>query len=266
MDDSGTHADSPICVLAGYFGGEKHWVEFERQWWRVLKNAGVSEFHAKRFWARTPNGQRVDEYKDWSEEQANSFIQNLLDIIGGGLRLYPVGCAVVMADWHQLPEPERRYLTGGRYRKGRFRSTGAPNKPYFLPFIRNIGKVASYCADDLKVHFAFDRNEPYSGYALDYYKTLNRLELRYWQRCGRLDFPTSKEAAPLQAADLLAYKINQYAQERLAKGLEYKHNPDHILFAAMKKLRNPKQDFKLFDKRGFAIVLTNFRKVFRDAT
>ncbi|HEY4816148.1 MAG TPA: DUF3800 domain-containing protein [Candidatus Acidoferrum sp.] len=261
MDDSGTHKQSPICVLAGYFGGVRQWARFEREWRHILGKAGVEEFHSKRFWARTPEGKRVDEYEDWSDKQADLFLAQLLEAIGS-YRIFPIGCALVMQDWLALSEPERRYLTGARLRRGKLRTSGAPNKPYFLPFIRNIGKMASYCAEHLKIHFAFDRNETYSGYALDYYKTLEEMQLRYWKRLGDLSFPTSHEAPPLQAADLLAYHLNLHAQQRLNGSLHAKCDADYVLARALKNAKDVSQDLKLFNKKGLDLILSNFRKAF----
>jgi len=263
MDDSGTHSGSPICVLAGYFGGERQWVNFDKEWSRVLRNVGVEEFHAKRFWGKDREGRRLDEYEGWSDEKVDMFLGDLLRTITS-YRIYPIGSAVVMREWLTLHELERRYLTGGRVRGGKIYTSGAPNKPYFLPFIRNVGQAANYCAEYLKIHFAFDRNEPYSGYALDYFRTLEQMKLPYWRRVGDLTFPTSAEMPALQAADLLAYQTYRYAQERLDKGLETKYRTGPILTTALLKAKNLRQDFKLFDKRGLDIVLQKFRKVFHD--
>ena len=37
LDDSGTHEDSPIVVIAGYFGSERHWLRFDREWRKILE-------------------------------------------------------------------------------------------------------------------------------------------------------------------------------------------------------------------------------------
>src|SRR5437870_2983070 len=51
LDDSGSHAQAPILILAGYYGSENQWKKFDLQWRKAIDSEGLREFHANRFWA-----------------------------------------------------------------------------------------------------------------------------------------------------------------------------------------------------------------------
>lgn len=258
FDESGSHGDSAICTLAGYFGGERHWKRFDSEWRAILKQYGISEFHAKKFWARDKQAKLVGEYKNWDNEKAQRFLSELLTIISSH-RIYPIGASVVMAEWGKLSHDERRFATGGIYERHKFITSGAPNKTYFLPFLFGIQKVCDYCNDGHRVHFFFDRNDPYSGYALEYYKLVAEQKLKCSPKLGDIDFPASISATPIQAADLLAYQVYRYAKEKLAKNAD-KLPTSETLSAALCKIRSVKNDFKLFDKYGLDLMLGKFRR------
>lgn len=175
IDDSGTHASSPVCVAAGYFGGSHYCKQFDLDWDCAIKRRGLSEFHANRFWSRNPEGIAVSEYKDWGEEDCKFFLAELLEIIRR-YRIWPVGSAVVLSDWNSLELEERRHLTGGVYQGGRFKNGGAPSKQYFVPFLFAVHSVAAHCDEGHVVDFVVDQSRTLNGYAFEYFeriKTIN---------------------------------------------------------------------------------------------
>ncbi len=70
LDESGIHDGAKVCAIAGYFGHDDSWGKFEREWTSVLKKFRVSEYHARRFWARDSEGKRVGIYSDWNDVKA----------------------------------------------------------------------------------------------------------------------------------------------------------------------------------------------------
>src|SRR5271166_2672068 len=112
MDDSGSHDRAPVCTLAGYFGGWRRWGEFEASWGATLKKYGVCEFHAKRFWKRDKEGRRLDCYKDWSDDRANEFIDELLTVIEKSTRINPFACGIHATEWDKQTISDRRMFTG----------------------------------------------------------------------------------------------------------------------------------------------------------
>ena len=47
LDESGTHKEASLVVVAGWVGSGKSWKYFIREWKSHLKNAHISYFHAK---------------------------------------------------------------------------------------------------------------------------------------------------------------------------------------------------------------------------
>lgn len=93
MDDAGSHNGAPVCVIAGYFGGHRRWEPFHNAWKQVLAKYGTKEFHAYKFWRRDDKRQRVGEYKSWSDQKADAYIDELLTIIEENTRIFPLRLA-----------------------------------------------------------------------------------------------------------------------------------------------------------------------------
>lgn len=264
LDDSGTHDGSPLCVIAGYFGSERHWNSFDKKWRKVIDSQGIEEFHANRFWSHI-GGANVSEYRGWERGRCNTFLRELLNVIGESHRIFPVCCTVVMDEWRVLSKDERAYLTGASFdAAGRILKAGAPNKPYSLPFLTVISTVMGYCKPGLRAHFSFDKNKTFSGYALDYFREIRgwgtdgNSILEHFGRMGEIFFSDSKKSTPIQAAGLLAYESYQYGIERLRAGNQMV-NPRPALHAAISNIRSLSNDSKMFEPTGFQMMLAKFR-------
>jgi Protein of unknown function (DUF3800) len=257
LDDSGTHSNSTICVVAGYFGGEHRWTKFDREWRRELDSQGIKEFHANRFWGRE-NGKMFGEYEGWSNERASKFLSKLLAIINSH-RIYPIGAAVLMSEWEKLTDDEKNYLTGAAYVSGKYALGGAKKKSYFLPFTWAIRCVESHCNEGQRVHFFFDSSNFFSSYALEYYRLIKEISPNRRDKLGDIDFPDSHSATPIQAADLLAYRINRYATKKFS-GKYRNVKPDNTLRSAIAREKPGRLNFPLFDKASLDKALVEFRQ------
>lgn len=267
FDESGTHGSSRVCVVAGYFATQNQWDAFDRKWRKALQDYRLKEFHATRFWAHVRqlaassgkgHGSRVSEYRRWGKKRCDRFIERLLSIIESH-RIFPVGCVLVMREWSSLRQDERAVLTGAEQDPGgRLKTAGAARKPYFLPFRFSILAAAIHCAAKQRLHCSFDLNDSFSGYALNYFKTMKGLRFEKYRRLGEIFFTTSEEATPVQAADLLAYEWNQYACQRLDAN-SGPANPSPILSRAIKNMKR-RSDCKLFDRRGMDAALRDYRQ------
>ncbi len=216
LDESGIHDGAAICVIAGYFGGPGWMRKLGENWTRVLREYNVPEFHAKEFWALDPDGHRASRaYRGWSDSKAAAFINTLLTIIESCTKIHPVASVVVVESFTKLTLNQRRFITGAHIVDGKFRSTGCPTKPYFLPFQTVITDAASYAPVGGKAHFFFDLNKQFKGYALDLYALLKSQGTKVSDRLGDIDFPTGIEAVQLQAADLLCYQTYHYGLRQL---------------------------------------------------
>jgi hypothetical protein len=49
FDESGTHKESPVMVIAGYVSKLSLWTQFEREWKEVLSEYNIKVFHMTDF-------------------------------------------------------------------------------------------------------------------------------------------------------------------------------------------------------------------------
>jgi Protein of unknown function (DUF3800) len=269
VDDSGIHDNSRLCLVAGYFGSEQQWMRFDEKWSNALTDFEVEEFHANRYWSHV-NGADVSEYRGWDTERDNRFINQLLHVIESANRIFPVCCSVVMAEWNALPSDERSYLTGGTYHadSGKIVRPGAPLKPYFLAFLTAISLAIDYCKPGHRMHFSFDPNKRFSGYAREYFREIRNWGsdhgmLEKYNKLGDIFFPDSKLTPAIQAADLLAYESYQRGLELIERGRQGLRS--EILARAITNIRNLNADSKIFDKYGFDLMLATYRSIKAEA-
>jgi hypothetical protein len=237
IDDSGSHDGSHNCLVAGYWGGVKEWRYFEWQWKQVLLAEGIEEFKANEFWPR-PKGKRIGPYKSWTDERHTKFINNLLTIIEQR-SITPFACGFLNEEWNKLPELWQRVFSGA---KGE-----AQIKPLAMPLLLSIGTAVYYCKPGKTMHFVVDHDPRVSGRIAQVFTRLKQFLLErdgpLNMKLGELTFADSREATPLQAADLLAYEAHLWAKR--AKG-----NHDFPMRSEYQRaMTNAKsrEDFRLFD-------------------
>jgi len=143
-----------------------------------------------------------------------------------------------------LYSDERRFLTDGALKKGRFVTSGSATKPYFVPFQDVCICVAEHAAVGGKAHFSFDLNKNFKGYGLDLFALLKQTPLKAQDRLGEISFPTGKEAVQLQAADLLCYLSYQYGQRRVG---DKNAKPDETLRRIIQGFQSL-HDFPFYNK------------------
>src|SRR5262245_13328833 len=136
-DESGINDGDDFCVIAGFVATCARWTEFERRY-RQLAGADAANpgFHAKKFFARDPRGQRVSPYNDWSDERADRLFTALLECVQK-VDVHPIGSLIDIKAFEQYSLDQRIFLTGG-YRnphgKHKLVVSGSPERPYYVPF------------------------------------------------------------------------------------------------------------------------------------
>ncbi|HEU0049152.1 MAG: hypothetical protein DMG97_14435 [Acidobacteria bacterium] len=255
MDDSGTHVDSPYCLVAGYWGGHGQWVKFEREWKKVLDKYKVPEFHAKTYWARDDKQERIGPYKGWDDVRRKNFLFSLLTVIGNH-KIYPFAHGVSRSEWNKQIPTERQVFCGS---SGRLQ---APDNPMYMAFTTCILRTIRHCHPGVVMHFVLDSHRNTDAWATICYgelkHSMSNEDHAGARSLGDLTFADSKCALPLQAADLLAYEAYKYAI--WADG-DYtkKVRPSYML--ALRKFIS-RDDFWLYDARRFS----NLRKYGEKAT
>lgn len=238
LDESGKN--EPCCAVAGYWGGENQWKKLATSWDKVIKREGVSEFHAKKFWARR------GEFEGWDDERAGRFVNDLLSVIER-TKIYPVAGAIVFDGWASLSLTDRRILTGAAFRGGKFLTSGKPSQRLFLPAQHCICVPVVYCKPGIVMSYAFDIDKSNDGWKGELYsyirdKVVTAEDQRKMARS--IGFVESVDSPEVQAADLLAWEVRRYCAE-LMRNPHARGRPEYR--RAVKNRRND-ADLKLFDK------------------
>ena len=133
LDESGIHAGSRICAIAGFVGTDEQWDIFERRWKQAIRAEGITQFHMAEFESR------LNEFSGWSNTRRRNFLATLIGIIAAR-HLYAVGSGLSLEDYNRLAEPDKAWMTHGN-----------PDQPYFLCFQHGIVESA-HRADGLDAH------------------------------------------------------------------------------------------------------------------
>ena len=171
-------------------------------------------FHSVQFWGRDGDGNRVGPYSGWDDDHADLFLENLLCSVEHS-EVRPFGSAIVVNEWKRFPIEHRKWLTGAVWNGHRFKTSGCPNKPYFVPFQLSVIEAARF--NEAIVHHFFGLDKSFSGHANQMYKEIKKLKtLPERDKLGNISFPLSRDIAGLQAADLL-HRFYRHCKARLGK-------------------------------------------------
>lgn len=247
FDESGIHAGSKACLVAGYLGKIGPWRELVNGWKATLKKFGVPlhEFHAKDAVKKT------GFFLPWERDKSNAFLAELCKVTSES-RIRPVCYGVFTDDFLSLSISERRFLTGATWdgEKKKFLSSGNPNKPYFVAFIECLKVATAHCPTAERVHFFFGTDRPASKYANGLFrylelraKAMQRSKSAIYQEAnpakwGTIDFPKAGETPQLQVADLFSYLGYNHILERRQNG-DWNTPPSGLLLALLRNRRSP---------------------------
>src|SRR5258708_6875504 len=103
LDESGTHADWRISVMAGYVGTAAQWKHVEADWAALVAKAGVRHIHAVDLFRRTK------QFRGWKSEDVDALALALDGVIARYLQL---GFVVIRDDNYKNtygagPHPKR---------------------------------------------------------------------------------------------------------------------------------------------------------------
>jgi hypothetical protein len=234
MDESGIHEGAKACVVAGFLATVRQWKRFE-ELWRPHSNP---PFHAKHFFRRAPNGQRVGPYAGWSDARANGYFERLLHAIDVP-KLMPLGSVLDVGAFRALSIEERHRLTGGEWGLHKVKLSGAPTKPYYLPFQDVIAWSLneSERRGDFHVYFTFDEQHQLEKHAINVYHRIKRASQLIApdsaRRMAGIAYESDEINIGLQAADLLCYVWGQFATIG-----EPMHADCHRAFQVLKQKRS----------------------------
>jgi len=227
LDESGIHDGAAICVVAGCYSGKGQFRKLEKAWLASLRDY---EFPLK-------DSHATDLLKS---RRHQPMVQALAFAIGQQPEVYPVSFGIIVDDFNSFSEKQRRWFTGARLDeiKGNLRSTGSPNKPYFVPFQECVRAVAEHAPVGGKAGYIVGQ------YALTLFKHIKeRAEkpdpLTTWKskdRVGNITALRASETPELQEADLLVHLTYQHMLERHAAN-DWNVQPSGLLAECMRNMR-----------------------------
>jgi hypothetical protein len=200
LDESGTHAQSPISVMAGYAGTSAQWARLETDWTALARKAGVRHIHGVEL------SKRTGEFKGWKAEDANALIVSLDSVIAAHLQL---GFAVIVRD----DDYKSIYGTGPHPKRPQ------KDSKYGVCFRACLAFAPSYLASEFAlanqdalaqettINFVLEQGHKNAGDARRLFDIYKADALPEWKHfVGTLDV-TTKDNPGAQAADFLAYAV-----------------------------------------------------------
>jgi hypothetical protein len=244
FDDSGTHEQSDIVLVAGIFGTEGRMDCLDRNWKRHLdrplcgRKSPLRRFHA------TDCNASQGEFSGWTRTETDYFCHQLRnEIIESGVAAYGSACS--RKDYDDLIAGDIRSILG------------TPEGMCINQcFVRSIGWVQANTFDP-KMTFIFD-NRPSSvkRYAGTVYDAFERWVHPPPQLAGYA-FLSSYDVRSLQAADLIAWEFYQHANDCLINGIalprrpEFRHLTRNMDFAAQMATRKSIVQMRDFWQKHF---------------
>src|ERR1035437_9766731 len=247
LDESGISDIGPVCVVGGYVGGYRQFRRLEAEWKEIVSCLPNGDFHAIDFFNRGPNGERYGVYEGWTDQLANDFFEALASAIDES-GVHPVGAAADVKKFFEYDIDTRIYLTGGRHNVAKWKTSGSPHQPYYLPFQHCLTKGITYVQEGIRLNFICDVNKELSRYAKDLFEDYKKVNPRMYERFGMISYASRLDANIIQAADLLVYAhfCNQ-------------HNRTTDNWRMLQRLIRKTNDFRWYSDEGMGMALKNFQ-------
>lgn len=207
-DESGTHAGSPCTVLAGFLGDANEWVDFEREWAKVLRKHQISHVHAKHLW------HRQKEFKEWSDTQIEYLWNDLWYVLQEHKRIFAARTALREEDYKLF------YVSDGAARKERLDTRYGLCFRAFMSFHPAFHRTHF---TNGSVNFILEQGHKNAGDALRIFNEIKEKPGPWQDVVGTISFGAKRQFPALQAADLLAYCSYKSECEKIKDGLGQEH-------------------------------------------
>jgi hypothetical protein len=206
-DATGLHAGAEVATVAGYLSWQADWEVFVDEWQRVLSEYHVAAFHMSEFAAEERCARViVSPYHGWSPEKRDRFLRTLISIARDNT-LVGFSAMVSVRDYDEMmPKVLKEEV----------------QHPYHFCFQLFFDTVLDVVRTQFEqpfpqeetIRFVFDRQEQFRGHAVAVYDLIRRVKDSDG-RMGPISFEHSRQAVPLQAADLLASRARKMLTRRL---------------------------------------------------
>jgi hypothetical protein len=194
-DPSGKEPGSAVAGVCGFFSWSDEWAKLSGEWKEVLTAYDVPKFHYRQL-ANDPR------YKAWSREKREEFLLRLATIIGKRTRFCLTAFFnvrdydAVIPEWFksERPNPYRLCL-----------------KLFFEAMHEELRKLLKP-ESQTKVAFVFDQSDSDWQESVLFFFNGTKALFPKENHMGSLRFAESSTTIPLQAADMLAYRLRKVHQ------------------------------------------------------
>lgn len=203
FDDSGTHGQSEIVVVAGILGTNSELATLNSLWREQIDRPlsglkeRVSEFHA------TDCFQSRGEFTGWKRHETDYFRHQLREVIVKS-KVSGYGFACVRKEWDAEIQGKNRAFFGDPQR---YAITSC--------FIRALRWARNFTFDP-EISFIFDNNPERTRETRAIFDAFQLHERD--KNISSISFLNSRKVAALQAADMFAWEFNRWAQDILEYG------------------------------------------------
>jgi hypothetical protein len=207
FDDSGTHEQSDIVLMAGVFGTEGRMDSLDRNWKKHLyRPLSGTKPPLRRFHAFDCHNS-IGEFQGWIRTETDFFWHQLqTEIIDSGIAAYSIACP--RKDYSELITGDMRAIMGD-----------PEGMCINQCFVRAIGWVQANTFDPTMSLVFDDRPSSVRRYVGTVYDAFKRWVQPPPEVTGHA-FLSSVDVCPLQVADMIGWELYQHAKDLLVDGLD----------------------------------------------
>jgi hypothetical protein len=200
LDESGTHDQAKIVVMAGFLASYGTWRKFEKRWQRVLNpDGGKRVFHATDCLGRDGHG----DFDGWPKKERDDLVNGLIPVLKKHSRA-SFACAFSVQDYEEVvPEWIRRKW----------------QHPYYVCMFTVLNAIYINRAKlpplgREKIAFVFARKPKFVGLLTDLYDSLKYSGVLFRDILGKMTADgTPEDDIPIQAADLFGYLVRTFHEK-----------------------------------------------------
>lgn len=195
IDESGTHADAPVTVMAGHIAKVGRWQAFDRDWQKMLKREGITHTHAKDI------VQGNKEFRGWSTDRREALIQRASKIIR---KHTIVGFVASFSN----DDYEKHYVAGERTRKFPLDTKYGLCFRLCLQFLysRLPEIFPEVPIEKIEIYLVLESGHKNAGDALRIFEQFKQIADPVFVRMVKgITFVDKKDSPGVQAADQTAY-------------------------------------------------------------
>lgn len=212
VDESGIDGTSKVVSVGGYIGRRQEWQRFCVRWSQVLARYKVPSLHTVEFMneeliERNP----TSPYRGWSADKREQYILDLASVAKEHTH-YAIVSLVGVRDYNTVfPDFLKQHIGNPYYfcLQGLFEIV-------LHDWNRMYPRHRPRYTRETSVGFIFEKNLEFNARTITMFNSVSQFKDRD-RRMGAIAFATKEEAIPLQAADLVTYRMRKIITQKLER-------------------------------------------------